>query len=454
MRLLFDIICGVKNVRIKENVLVGVGIAVPTLVLLAFGSAILLHGWRESYNDEQSDLDSHAELYLASILGFADEMTRLDFDSDCSKENPPPDGRERRAPGGGMRPPPRPPNAPEMSWSRQKRELLPGMCHRFERVTMSSVGSTAFEIVDSQGRRLYANATWPAKPGLCGEIPLAPPLGDGFLRTARADGGAAFRARNVRILSVGALLLIFLIALLLSVATYILHLLRHERRNVQAKTDFIDNVSHELKTPLAGIRLNAELLSQNRVSSEEQRKGAFAAILVETDRLTGMIDNLLQFSRLEQGRYKYDIKKFNLAEFVDMQSERQAIAAISGGRASVSLKGKRTVVCADMGALRQIGINLVTNAVKYSSGPIDIEVDGCEIRYMDRGSGVPPDEEERIFERFHRVDNSLVRTAGGSGIGLSLARSLARGMGGDVSYSRREGGGSVFTLRLKPAEGS
>ena len=445
---------GVKNIRIKENVLVGVGIAVPTLALLAFGSVILVHGWRESYNDEQSDLDSHAELYLASILGFADEMTRLDFDSDCSKENPPPDGRERRLPGAGMRPPPRPPNAPAMPWSREKRALLPGICRGFERVTMSSVGITAFEIVDSQGRRLYANATWPAKPGLCGAIPLAPPLGDGFLRTARADGGAAFRARNVRIVSVGALLLIFLIALLLSVATYILHLLRHERRNVQAKTDFIDNVSHELKTPLAGIHLNAELLSQNRVSSEEQRKGAFAAILVETDRLTGMIDNLLQFSRLEQGRYKYDIKKFNLAEFVDMQSERQAIAAISGGRASVSLKGKRTVVCADMGALRQIGINLVTNAVKYSSGPIDIEVDGCEIRYMDRGSGVPPDEEERIFERFHRVDNSLTRTAGGSGIGLSLARSLARGMGGDVSYSRREGGGSVFTLRLKPAEGS
>ncbi|MBQ6328811.1 MAG: hypothetical protein IJI35_07345, partial [Kiritimatiellae bacterium] len=91
-----------KNIRIKENVLVGVGIAVPTLALLAFGSVILVHGWRESYNDEQSDLDSHAELYLASILGFADEMTRLDFDSDCSRANPPPDGRERRAPGAGM----------------------------------------------------------------------------------------------------------------------------------------------------------------------------------------------------------------------------------------------------------------------------------------------------------------------------------------------------------------
>ena len=67
---------------------------------------------------------------------------------------------------------------------------------------------------------------------------------------------------------------------------------------------------------------------------------------------------------------------------------------------------------------------------------------------------MPPGEEERIFERFHRVDNSLTRTAGGSGIGLSLARALARGMGGDVVYSRRQGGGSVFTLRLKPAEGS
>ena len=97
----------------------------------------------------------------------------------------------------------------------------------------------------------------------------------------------------------------------------------------------------------------------------------------------------------------------------------------------------------------EISTNLVTNAVKYSDGDIEIEVEGPETRFMDRGPGVPDGDEERIFERFYRVDNSLTRTTGGSGIGLCISRALARGMGGDLTYSHRPGGGSVFTLKLK-----
>ena len=107
---------------------------------------------------------------------------------------------------------------------------------------------------------------------------------------------------------------------------------------------------------------------------------------------------------------------------------------------------------ADKDALRQIGVNLVTNAVKYSDGEIEIEIEGPEIRWKDRGPGIPHGSEERIFERFYRVDNSLTQTTSGSGLGLPIARALARGMGGDLAYSPRPGGGSIFTLTLKKAD--
>ena len=226
---------------------------------------------------------------------------------------------------------------------------------------------------------------------------------------------------------------------------------RRERKLSQLKTDFIDNVSHELRTPLAGIRLNAELLAEDRIGDKTRRRGALEAILIESDRLSNMVENLLDFSRLEKGSRRYAITTFDLSGFISAPAEIQAIHAISNGRVRVTAKEPGVKVEADMDAIRQIGTNLVANALKYSDGEIDLEVDGPCIRYMDRGPGIPHGDEERIFERFYRVDNSLTRRTGGSGLGLTIARALARGMGGDLTYAHREGGGSVFTLHLKEA---
>ena len=211
------------------------------------------------------------------------------------------------------------------------------------------------------------------------------------------------------------------------------------------------HISKDDKTPLAGIRLNAELLAENRLADDAKRKSAVKAILMESDRLARMVDELLDFSRLEKGTRRYNLETFDLAEFAAQDAVIQAMTAISHGRARITVKGAQALVTADKDALRQISTNLVTNAVKYSDGDIEIEVEGPETRFMDRGPGVPDGDEERIFERFYRVDNSLTRTTGGSGIGLCIARFLARGMGGDLTYSHRPGGGSVFTLTLKSA---
>ncbi|MBR6733998.1 MAG: HAMP domain-containing histidine kinase [Kiritimatiellae bacterium] len=260
------------------------------------------------------------------------------------------------------------------------------------------------------------------------------------------------RAHAVRILALGAVMLLLLVCTLSAGGILLVYGLRRERRDARRKADFIDNVSHELKTPLAGIRLNAELLAEGRISDEAKRRSAIHAIIIEADRLSNMVSELLDFSRLEKATWRYNIETFDLAALATQDSEGQVVAAISQGRARITAKGEGTPVMADKDALRQIGVNLVTNAAKYSDGEIEIEVEGPEIRWKDRGPGIPHGSEERIFERFYRVDNSLAQATSGSGLGLPIARALARGMGGDLAYSPRPGGGSIFTLTLKKAD--
>ncbi len=254
-----------------------------------------------------------------------------------------------------------------------------------------------------------------------------------------------------RLYLLGGCLLALLVCSLVAGGARLVGTIRRERRDARAKADFFDNVSHELKTPLAGIRMNAELLLRGRIPDEASRRGAMDAILGESDRLGRMVEELLEFGRLEKGTRRYRLETFDLAAFAREPAEEQGVAAVSGGRARIVLRGPGAAVRADKDALRQIGVALLSNAVKYAEGPIDIEIEGAELRYMDRGPGVPRGAEERVFERGWRADDSLAAGTAGSGLGLAIARALARGMGGDLAYRHRPGGGSVFVLTLRRA---
>ena len=418
-------------------------IGLPAVFVVAGGISLLCVGWRAIWTEEREILQAQAALYVDNLLAHTDDAG-LDDGPPYGRHGPPP-GRARSGR------PSRPGNAPPHHWSSVALEKLPDLCETLHATHKKMQRHLAFEIRDEGGELLYATSDYPDPTGLTGECPLAPPLGEGVLRVARPDGGVAVRTRAIRLLAFGACLLALLVCTLLTGGALLVRGLRRERRDARRKTDFIDNVSHELKTPLAGIRLNAELLAENRLADDAKRKSAVKAILMESDRLARMVDELLDFSRLEKGTRRYNLETFDLAEFAAQDAVIQAMTAISHGRARITVKGAQALVTADKDALRQISINLVTNAVKYSDGDIEIEVEGPETRFMDRGPGVPDGDEERIFERFYRVDNSLTRTTGGSGIGLCIARFLARGMGGDLTYSHRPRGGSVFTLTLKSA---
>lgn len=404
-----------------------IAITLPAVVVAAGGARLLLYSWREMWREEQEALTMRSQL-------IADEVMERVHEEEVFKP-----GRE-----------PGPPHVSHHD-SPERRKAIAAICDGVAERDTALVAGVAFAIVDFNSERIYSSSQWPSRPGLKGETRLGPPFPDCTLVAARSDGGIAMRRRAVATVAAGGSIALLLLAALVDGVLLFFRTLSRERKESRMKTDFIDNVSHELRTPLAGIRLTTELLVENRLPDEERRRGALQSILIEADRLERMVAELLDFSRLEKGTRRYALEDFDLAAFVDSPSELQAIAAISDGRARVTIKRGGVVVRADKDALRQIGVNLVTNAMKYSQGEIEIEVDGEHLLYKDRGKGIPAGCEEKIFERYYRVDNSLTRREGGSGLGLSIARGLARGMGGDLVYRHRDGGGSIFVFSLQKA---
>jgi signal transduction histidine kinase len=224
------------------------------------------------------------------------------------------------------------------------------------------------------------------------------------------------------------------------------------------KTDFVSNVSHELKTPLTSIRMFSELLAQGRIADPAKQQSYLGIITAEAARLTRLINNVLDFARLERGEKKYHFQSCDLADVVRETTDayRPHLEA-NGFRFDCELPSGPVLVNGDRDALAQVVVNLLSNAEKYSGDRKEIELripskSGspavAEVSVEDRGLGVPRGCEERIFEQFYRAHDCLSSGIQGSGLGLTLARQIARAHGGEITYGAREGGGSCFTLRL------
>lgn len=234
--------------------------------------------------------------------------------------------------------------------------------------------------------------------------------------------------------------------------------LNAELKFARQKTDFVSNVSHELKTPLTSIRMFSELLVDGRVADPARQRSYLQIITAEAARLTRLINNVLDFSHLERGEKKYNFQPADLAEITRAAAEtfRPHLEA-NGFKFACELPAVRIPIRGDADALSQVIVNLLSNAEKYSPGAREITLQlvtrplplpHAEVRVLDRGSGVPRGSEEMIFEKFYRAHDSLSSGIQGSGLGLTIARQIARAHGGDVVFEPREGGGSCFCLRL------
>lgn len=232
-------------------------------------------------------------------------------------------------------------------------------------------------------------------------------------------------------------------------------------RLTRQKTDFVSNVSHELKTPLTSIRMFSELLAEGTVTEPNKQRSYLKIIASESARLTRLINNVLDFARMDRGEKKYEFRAADLGELVNetVATYRPHLQSQGFTLEMSPIEAPLSVKC-DRDALSQVMTNLLSNAEKYSNGSkqIILEVEArdqpvrhAEVRVLDRGPGVPPGCEERIFGQFYRADDSLSSGIQGSGLGLTLARQIARAHGGDVTYKPRENGGSCFTLILPVA---
>jgi signal transduction histidine kinase len=224
------------------------------------------------------------------------------------------------------------------------------------------------------------------------------------------------------------------------------------------KTDFVSNVSHELKTPLTSIRMFSELLAEGRVSDAAKQRSYLGIITAETARLTRLINNVLDFARIERGEKKYNFQNCDIVALVRETAEtfRPHLEA-NGFRFDCEFPEQPLIVNGDRDALSQVVVNLLSNAEKYSDSHKEVSLrvvqqssplPYIEVQILDHGLGVPAGCGEKIFEQFYRAHDSLSSGIQGSGLGLSLARQIARAHGGDVVYEPREGGGSCFSLRL------
>lgn len=289
-------------------------------------------------------------------------------------------------------------------------------------------------------------------------IPLSSQMLPGWTveGTFITDGGSIADGRTFFVTS-SVLVALFVITILSGGALLLRQARISEIESLQ-KTSFVANVSHELKTPLTSIRLHAELLEQNRIRDEQQRAHFLGAIGRETQRLTRLVNNVLDFSRLEQGRRKLTRSNIDLVHEINQLLDCHAPRIEEAGL-TLTRELPETAISfnTDADALGQIIINLIDNACKYaaSGGELTISLSkndsngSIAITIADRGPGIPAAHQKRIFEKFHRVDNSLTAEQGGAGLGLSIARQLARALGGDLRYEPRNGGGSQFILTLQ-----
>jgi len=245
-----------------------------------------------------------------------------------------------------------------------------------------------------------------------------------------------------------ALVLLTVIGMALRTASREMHL-------SQMKNDFVSNVSHELRTPLASIRVFGEFLRLGRVESEEKAREYGEYIETESRRLTALVNNILDFSRIESGRKTYRFKKADLAAVIEQTLKTFDVRLRqSGFLIRREMKDPMPLIRIDSDAITQAVSNLVDNAVKYSGASREIAVDlsredgWAVIRIVDHGIGISPEDQKKIFERFHRVGSSLVHDVKGSGLGLSIVSHIVAAHRGEVTVESEPGRGSRFAIKL------
>ncbi len=326
----------------------------------------------------------------------------------------------------------------------------------FETTLGSLESPTIVAVLDHRGRPVYSRASLERAEHLL-SVSFREGLPNWRVAVYQLPGASPRQAvrRQVVVFTAafGALLAVIVAGI---VVTW--RLMRRETEMAQLKSDFVANVSHDLKTPLSVIRMFGETLDMGRVTDETTRREYYRVITRESERLSRLIDNVLDFSRIESGRRTYAMLPTAVEPLV-----RETLEAFEYSLAQQAFKVETRIapdlpeVPMDADAVGQALGNLIDNAIKYSGDRRSLSVvaalvDGqLAILVADEGIGIPFEEQGRIFEKFYRVGRSETQGRRGSGVGLALVSHVAEAHGGRVSVESRPGEGSRFTLWLSLA---
>jgi len=327
--------------------------------------------------------------------------------------------------------------------------------------------------------RFVLTAVQPARAGLVGkfiggvpgarnalevtplaERPLPAPLQEFQLTVIpRAGDPVAFASLRNRLVYAG-LLGAFYLTLVIGVV-YTARALYLQARLSRLKTDFVSLVSHELRTPLTSIRMFIETLALGRIREPQQTQEVLELLQRETERLSAMIERVLDWARLESGRQRYRKQRLTAREIVDASLDAfRAQRLESQVQLACEVPESLPPVEGDREALAGALLNLLHNAYKYSGVEKRIELragarnGGVDIEVEDHGVGIAKRDRKRVFERFYRVDNLLTRQTEGSGLGLSISKRIVEAHGGKLTVRSELGKGSIFTIHLPLAKES
>lgn len=293
-------------------------------------------------------------------------------------------------------------------------------------------------------------------------LSLAPELARAAVIVSPADP-AALAAQRARTRAQRMLVILLAVAAASLGMFAAVRTVNRELEGARQKADFAANVSHELRSPITQIRLKGESLQLDLVFDEADRQAHYDAIVREAERLSRLVDNVLDFSSIERGVKKYTLRPDDVGEVVRKAVDATAAAA-AGQRLKlvVDVPDDLPVVWIDREAISQVMTNLLSNAIKYGADGEQVEVvarvglDGLDVSIRDQGFGIQLEDQSKIFEHFYRVQSADVRKRRGTGIGLTIVRYIVEAHGGSIAVESQPGQGSTFTvtLPLEPPQGA
>ncbi len=233
----------------------------------------------------------------------------------------------------------------------------------------------------------------------------------------------------------------------------------HELELARMKSDFVSTISHEFKSPLTSIRQLAEMLHSGRVPSEERRQKYYDVLLEQSERLSLLTENVLNFARIEEGRKEFVFERMDIKSLLEgLISSVQDRVRHVGFDIRLEMENSLSPVILDKDSMTQAIQNVIDNAIKYSGDAKKVEVRAFKenqslvIAVQDFGIGIGKEEKDKIFDRFYRGGDELTRTVKGSGLGLTLVKQIVEAHKGSVQVESEPGKGSTFSIKLPLGE--